>query len=227
MTTSVGLGLASGSFDSDLRAMVPRLIAGSSASPTCRAGLARQQHGRRRHRRRRCGTCMRRRRAWGACPASGTAPLAMLSLRPGATSTVPRPRLTVAVRPVMRTVRSASRIAGSSRIGCSVVPLVSMSTDSPSSGVGGPLCLKSRQRRVARDHDALDGAAGDMLLDPARVRARRDESRPQPLHHRDRHTGGGDAEGEMRIGQPNNRGCRSPRRRHCSVGRVSMRPMSP
>ena len=99
---------------------------------------------------------------------SGTSntPLAILSLRPGATSTVPRPRLMMALRPVMRTVRSASRIAGKFGIGRNVVPLVSMSTDSPSSGIGGPSCLKSSSGALPATTDALDHAAGNMLLDP-------------------------------------------------------------
>src|SRR6478752_4976132 len=76
---------------------------------------------------------------------SGTSntPLATFSLRPVATSAVPRPILTTALRPTMRTVRSASRIAGKVGIGRTVVPLVSMSIERPSSGVGGPSCLKT------------------------------------------------------------------------------------
>jgi hypothetical protein len=69
-------------------------------------------------------------------------PFAILSLRPGVTSTVARPRLTLAKLPVMCAVRSASRIAGKVSSGRRVVPLVSISTDNPSSSIGGPLALK-------------------------------------------------------------------------------------
>ena len=79
------------------------------------------------------------------------------------------------------------------------MPLVSISTDSPSSGVGGPPALNVLQRRIAGNHHALDGAAGNMVLDPC-PHVGRGKHRPQPLHHRHRHAGAGDAERQMRLG---------------------------
>lgn len=65
-------------------------------------------------------------------------PLAMLSLRPGDTSMVPRPSVIVAVPPVTRILTSASRMAGKPSTGRTEMPLVSTSTCSASSDMGGP-----------------------------------------------------------------------------------------
>src|SRR5262249_50392726 len=146
----------------------------------------------------------------------------MLSLRPGAASTVPRPRLTTAFRPRMRTVRSASRIGGKFAMGRNVVPLVSISTDSPSSGIGGPLCLKSSRGALpaneipsdavralsdqkaslgisfAGNHDAFDHAAGNMLVDPCPNLAG-SKKRPKPFQSRRRHASACDTESNVQF----------------------------
>ena len=84
-------------------------------------------------------------------------------------------------------------------IGRRVVPLVSISTESPSSGVGGPLALNVGS-------GALPAITTRSTVPPeicsstqSRTSAR-GEHRPQPLHHRHRHAGAGDAEGQMRLG---------------------------
>ena len=77
--------------------------------------------------------------ATGRVSGTSNTPLEMASLRPGDTSTLPLPSVMVEVRPVTRTLRSASRIAGRPATGRSATPLPTISTDSPSSGIGGPL----------------------------------------------------------------------------------------
>jgi hypothetical protein len=63
----------------------------------------------------------------------------MLILRPAGVSAIPCAILTVAVRPVTRALRSASRTTGISSTGRTVTPEATMLTASPSSGIGGPL----------------------------------------------------------------------------------------
>ncbi len=80
--------------------------------------------------------------AGGAGPwVSGTSktPLVIASLRLGASSILPRPTCTVAVRPEMRTFMSASRIGGKPSIGRISAPLPVISIPNPLSGIGGPL----------------------------------------------------------------------------------------
>ena len=52
---------------------------------------------------------------------------------------MPLPSVIFAMRPLTRTLRSASRIAGSPATGRSVAAVPSISIDSASSGSGGPL----------------------------------------------------------------------------------------
>ena len=61
-----------------------------------------------------------------------------ISLRPGETSALPFPSLTVAVRPVTCAVTSASLISGNPSTGRMVPPVIATSTARPSSAIGGP-----------------------------------------------------------------------------------------
>ena len=70
-------------------------------------------------------------------------PFAMVSRRPDGRSTTPRPRLITTLRPDTRVITSASRMAGSVSTGLTTVPLVTISTDNPSSGTGGPPALNT------------------------------------------------------------------------------------
>ena len=79
--------------------------------------------------------------AFGKVSGTSNTPLVIESLRPGEISTLPRPTLTVAVRPETRTLKSASRIDGRPSTGRISAPWPTISTDSPSSGIGGPLAL--------------------------------------------------------------------------------------
>ena len=118
---------------------VPRLVAGSSGTPECsrRRSSASSSAA--------AGTePSSRKRALAGGPfgkVSGTSntPLVIDSLRPAEISTLPRPTLMVAVRPVTRTLKSASRIAGRPCTGRISAPCPTISTASPSSGIGGPL----------------------------------------------------------------------------------------
>ena len=59
--------------------------------------------------------------------------------------------------------------------------------------------LEVGKRRIAGDHHVFDDATGDVLVDPF-AHLEGGEYRPQPLHHRERHAGAGDAESKMRLG---------------------------
>ena len=79
------------------------------------------------------------------------------------------------------------------------MPLVSISTDKPSSGIGGPLALKFGS-------GALPAITTRSTMPPEMCSSTHvahldgGEHRPQPLHHRHRHAGAGDAERQMRLG---------------------------
>src|SRR6476646_2428688 len=86
----------------------------------------------------------RRKRAFAGGPlgkVSGTSkePLVIESLRPGDMSTLPRPTLITAVRPEIRRLTSASRIAGRPATGRTSAPVPTIWINRPSSGTGGPL----------------------------------------------------------------------------------------
>ena len=104
----------------------------------------------------------------------------------------------VVVRPVMRAVRSASRIGGRPSTGRIVTLVTAMSIDRPSSGTGGPLGRNGGERHVGRDLDPLDGAADDVLHHPV-AHLGSDEDRPQPLERGDRHLVAGDADRQPRL----------------------------
>src|SRR3954453_8068037 len=63
----------------------------------------------------------------------------IVTLRPAGVSAIPCPVVTVAVRPVTRAFKSASRTAGMPLTGRTVTPDATMLTARPSSGIGGPL----------------------------------------------------------------------------------------
>ena len=58
--------------------------------------------------------------------------------------------------------------------------------------------LHRRHRRIGGDHQPLDRAAGDVLLDPG-AHLGRAEERPDRLHRRHRHAGAGDADGQSGV----------------------------
>ncbi len=74
--------------------------------------------------------------------ATSNVPFESKSFLPDCRSIVARPTVTFAVLPVTRTAISASRMAGSVSTGFSVA-LATISTDRPSSGMGGPFGLNS------------------------------------------------------------------------------------
>ena len=131
---------------------------------------------------------------------SGTSntPLEMVSRRPGDTSTMPLPSVTLAVRPVTRTFMSASRIAGSPSTGRSVAALPTISTDRPSSGISGPPGCNAASGALV----AMSRRSTVPLTICSITQSRtfgRDECRPQPLERAHRHRIAGDAEREPRL----------------------------
>ena len=76
---------------------------------------------------------------FGAMSGTSKVKSEMLILRPAGVSATPCPIVTVAVRPVTRAFRSASRTDGISSTGRTVTPDATMLTARPSSGIGGPL----------------------------------------------------------------------------------------
>ena len=111
---------------------------------------------------------------------------------------MPLPSVTFAVRPVMRTFKSASRIGGNPATGRSVAELPTISIDRPSSGIGGPLTCMRGNRRIGRNVHAFDGAADDMLHDPV-ANLRGNKRRPQPLERGSRHPVAGKTNGDPRV----------------------------
>ena len=76
---------------------------------------------------------------FGAMSGTSNEKSEMLILRPAGVSATPCPIVTVAVRPVTRAFKSASRTAGMPLTGRTVTPDATMLTARPSSGIGGPL----------------------------------------------------------------------------------------
>ncbi len=118
---------------------MPRLLAGSSGEPE----KSRSRSSAKSSAAAWTGPSRRKRALAGGAlgNVSGTSkvPLLMVNLWPGDSSTPPWPSVTTALRPLTRSVMSASRIGGNPSTGRTSTPLPTISIDSPSSGIGGPL----------------------------------------------------------------------------------------
>ena len=136
--------------------------------------------------------------SFGCVSGTSNTPLARLSRRPGETSTTPLPTDTVAVRPVIRAVRSASLDRRQPLDRAHHHVLDGDVDRQPVVRDRRPARLHRRHRHVGRDLDPLHRAADDVLHDPI-AHLGRDEHRPQPLERGDRHLVAGDAEREARL----------------------------
>ena len=75
---------------------------------------------------------------FGAMSGTSKTKSEIVTLRPVGVSDAACPMVTVAVRPVTRAFKSASRTSGNSSTGRNVTPDATMVTARPSSGIGGP-----------------------------------------------------------------------------------------